>query len=139
MTNHKCQLTSVAPSMTHDTSEPTTVFHNHPIHPSNFVSPSCHLVLHCLDQVTDHSPTQTHMLSLSTSIYPSPSIILSSLMANLIAIESRDDGSEAKRDEGDSNWRHKSAGMTENVKPLTLFSQSSFVPYASSALPQFKH
>lgn len=48
-----------------------------------------------------HSPTHTHMLSLSTSLYPSLSSIILSLMANLIAIESRDDGREAKREEED--------------------------------------
>lgn len=54
--------------MTHDTSEPTTVFTSSNS-PANFVSPPCHLVLHCLDQVTDQSPTHTHALSLE--LYPS--------------------------------------------------------------------
>lgn len=72
LTNHKCQLTSVAPSMTHDTSEPTTVF-TLSNSPANFVSCSCHLVLHCLDQVTHH---QTHALS--------PALSLSSSLNSLL-------------------------------------------------------
>lgn len=70
--------------MTHDTSEPTTDFTSSNS-PANFVSRSCHLVLHCLDQVTHHNHTRY-----SFSLYLNRPL----LDGNLIAIESRDDGRE---------------------------------------------
>lgn len=71
-------------------------FHNHPIHPPVFCLSFMSLGP-CTVSIRSLTPS-THMLSPSTSL----SIILS-LMANLIAIELRDDddGREAKRDEED--------------------------------------
>lgn len=134
LTNHKCQLTSVAPYMAHDTSEPTTVFTIIQF-TRQFLS-ILHVTWSCTVSIRSLTHPHTHMLSPSTS----PSII-HSLMANLIAIESRDDdGREAKRDEEDipiGKFRPRRRWLrTLSRWPLSI---KSFVPYASSALPQFKH
>ena len=108
--------------MTHDTSEPTTDFTSSNS-PANFVSRSCHLVLHCLDQVTHHNHTHCSF-SLSTFLYLSLSIVLS-LMAISSPLSREIMGESKERKGGHSNWEHKPAGMSENVKSsLTFFSQS---------------
>lgn len=121
LTNHKCQLTSVARPwhMTQATDKSS----HHPIHP-----PVCLSSPVCLDQVTHHH----HALSLVLSLSLSLTILIFLMLTSLPLSRERRWKRESKERIKNIPIGFQAVGISENVKSLTF--HSFVLPYASLSL-----